>query len=1317
MRFYNKTNSMKRGTALFLSCLIFWQYSAPNTIFAKNKDTITKCSITEEELLSSVKEAIKKNKTQNKDNLCFDGDYSEDYEELFGFYDDSNIYRLNLTDNSKIASDSTIKKEKLTAFLKIDTDEDTPADGSEIIFLTRNTTKKTKVYSIDLMGQNIQISVPTKDTIKGESEDINEDEDATSSDIIKAATLSDVVATDSNSTIDNAGINEDIDLDINFYEPVLLNEKATIAFTIPADDFVEKASKAEYSYETDYACITAYTDPDTFDEPVTLEARELDEDEEDSISELLYSQDKLFAGKKSFDIHFLNDDGEEIEPNSEVEVTIKLKEGVIPENADPSTFTVYHMSEMGEPAISLISDEDEVNSNERASLFSQIPAKASTVDGETNITFTTDSFSYYVLSYNGFNQVYAYLYDEEGNLLPGDELHGWVGNNNKFNPTDFCANWTGGYGSAESQNKWISVETLTDVFGSRTSGYNYLDAYTDSDMTNSFKWIYFAKKSTSQYSYTGTWWVSTSETKPTSAPSTSDGTSRKITEDTDGVMKLYIKFRNEITTSDLIDNVEENGCFLAETPENIPEYATLNYKWYRSDDGETYEEVVKKKAANKTYNIEVDENGSKLYPSRDTAVGEKVRRWYKAEAYVNGKLYKSYTPIQVQDYPCIMNGSFETPDIQLMGSTSSYTFPNGTNGLYWQTSAGDKQIEVARAGSDSASGYGCSVAADGNQWVELNAEERGALYQHVLVQPGSTLYWNFSHRGRSGSESMYMVIAPKNLISNDASTDDLVTIAKDVLNGTSGYTSDEGFLAKSVTDGKSSWNSYNGTYTVPEDVWLLSFFFISNSGSTTGNFIDNVSFSTTVPDPEPGYANITVKETVSGLLSSDMSKLSMRVWLEDSYGNIATDKSGTSADKIVSFGEVTDDKGTYTKTINFPNMPDDTEYTVKKELHFSGTTIIPANYNKTGEGYSVIRNNVLEDNGDGSEVIVTAYNEAKDKITVSFNDDFEVTMIPITVSQKLTGNATDKNKEFTFTVSGTLKDGTVITDEISEEDREFTIIGTEEKVIYVPVGSTITITEKDYTDDKYITYYEIIPGDVTKGNKATFYDVLLDKEITFTNKRIEYVITIQKVDEDGNRLKDAKLSLLEGTTFVDSTTTNDASDWSVTLTFGDYTLKEDFAPKGYKVATPINFNIDESGVVTSDTEHAVSTTDAINYIVTMVDELSSGSMIIENTINTKYDSFGTPSFIYEITNNDGSYKKVIMLTMDSLNESEIAELPAGNYTAKQVSVSRYVPETETIEFTVKKGEATTVSFKNTIKQYETFNHVAGIVNKIKEKIS
>lgn len=1316
MTLYKNIKSIRRGTALFLSCLIFWQNIIPNTIYAKSTDNEERYSLTEEEILASVREALKKNKTQNKDKFEFSGDYIEDYEDLFGLYDDSELYKLNFTDNNTIASGSSIKKEKITAYLKLDENEDTPNE-SKIIFVAQNTAKKSKKVTFNLMGQDVYVSVPSKKYI---SEALDEDDVETASDIRHTATMSEVIA--SPSGLDSIITSDDLSLDVDFYEPVLLNEKATVAFSIPADDFVEKASKTEYTYETDSAVITAFADKDAFDEDVTLEVRELDEDEEESISELLHEENKLFAGKKTFDIHFLNDDGDEIEPNSEVEVTIKLKDNVVPENADPDSFTIYHLSDdnaqngASEFSLCVSKDVNDKVNNTTNVLFDEIPARTIKTENSTITRFTTDSFSFYVLSYNGYNQIWAYLYDEEGNPLPGEELHGWVGDNNKFNPTDFCASWEGGWGSSASQNKWISIQALTDVFGSRTSGYNYIDAYTDKDMKSPFNWIYFAKGA----GYSGTWWVSTSEDKPSQAPSENDDTSRKIEAepDDDGEMKmrLYIKFKNDITISELDDEVEENGYFLAKVPEDIPEYATLNYKWYRSDDGETYEEIVKKKAANKSYNIEVDTMGSKLYPARDLAEDISIRRWYKAELYVNGKLYKTYSPRQVQDYPSIMNGSFESPDTYYVNDNSGYLYPNGTNGLYWKTSASDKQIEIIRAGSVAGSAYGCAEAADGVQWVELNAEAKGALYQHVLVQPGSTLYWNFSHRGRSWYENMYMVIAPRNKVNSDSSTDELITLAENILNGASGYTEDDGYFAKSVTDGTSSWATYDGSYTVPEGVWLLSFFFISNSGSTAGNLIDNVSFSTSVPEPEAGCANITAKETVSGLLSDDMSKLSMHVWLESESGNISTDKNGEKAEKIVAIGEMTEDKGAYTKIINFPNMPDDTKYTIKKELIFDGDMSVPDAYTKTEEKYYVYRNGVLEETDDGETASFMAYDEKRDKIIAEFEDSFEIEFVPITVNKKLTGNAIDTDKEFKFTVSGTLKNGKEITDEISDGDREFILKGAEEKVIYVPYGSTVTIAEDDYTDDKYITYYEIIPGDVTKGRKATIPNVITDKEVTFTNKAVEFTVSIRKTNENGNRLKDAGLSLYRNGKQVDTTITNETMDWTVTVVPGDYKLVENSAPTGYDIAKPIIFNVDEAGVVTSNMENAVSVTDATSYIVTMVDKLLPGTLTIENTINEKYEPFGTASFMYEIVNDDNTYKKVVMLTMNDLTENTSVNLPVGTYTIRQIPVSRYVPETEEMNINIV-SQTTTTSFKNTITQYEMFSHVTGVINKIKEKIT
>lgn len=1315
----------KRIIAFFLTAIMVWQNTMPRMSFGNESNATSVYFLSEDEISVAVRKALKKGKTVQKESFQIEGNCAYEYEELLGVYDDSELYKIELPSKLENAEGS-LKKIRISSYVKLSND-----NKSRIVFLVKGGSKKNCNVSFNILGNVFSIYVPGVDV-----DDVNvatnsdiENELASSSNIV-VATGSDVTNANTFSIVQESGDKANDNMGISILDSAAIDGKSVVAFSIPADDFIKYIDAEEYSYETDSAVISAFAPQGAFNEHVTLEAREFSEDEEETMNEILHASGKLFAGKKSFDIHFLSENGVEVEPNCAVKVSIKIKQGNFPENADPDSFKIFHMTEEeAANAATKVSSAsrkiDDANSIDLDIGYSNsisdnnsldIPITELAADTEENnnefeTNFVTDSFSYFVLNYNGFNQVFTYLYDGNGNLLPGDELAGYVGANNKFNPLDFCANWKGGWGSSESQNKWISVKTLTSLLASKTAGYTYVDAFTDSEMTNAFNWIYFSLSS----GYRGTWWVSTSKDKPTSSPSSGDGTSRRIAADSDGVMKLYIKFNNDVVSSELKDEVEENGYFLAEAPTNISEYATVNYKWYRSDDGITYEEVTRKKAVNKTYNVEVDETGSKLYPSRDIATGETVRRWYKAEIYVDEKLYKEYAPRQVQDYTCIMNGSFESPDVTLMGGTASYDFPVGTEELYWNTSATDKQIEVIHTGDKANQNYGCMYAADGDQWVELNAEAPGALFQHVLVQPGTTLYWQFSHRARSSSESMYLVIAPRKAVSSASTTTELTTLAEKILSNTDGYTEAEGYQALSVTDGNTAWVTYEGTYEVPDSTWLLSFFFISNTGVTTGNFIDNVSFSTTVPGPLEGCANITAQESVSGLLSDDIAKLSMHVWLEDSDGNVATDKNGTKAEKTVTFSETTDEKGVYTKKVAFPNMPDDKEYTIKKVLFFDGSEVVPDAYERVEENYVVIRNNVREDKGVGSVARFMAYDEAKDKIKVEFTDNFEMNLVPVTVRKKLVGNAVDTDKEFTFTISGTLKNGATITSEIANDERIFTLRGGEEKVINIPFGSTVTISENDYSCDKYVTYYEMVPGETMKGREATLPEVTLDKEVVFTNKRVEYAVTMKKVDENGNRLGNAELSLYDGENLSDdtrigNTITDGVIDWTVNLCFGDYTLSEISAPAGYKIADAIHFTVNDDGTVESNVDGVISTTDNVHYVVTMTDVPLIGSVILENSINEKYNPFGTPSFIYEITKKEGTYKKVVILTMDSLKKNEAFDLPTGDYIVKQISVSRYVPETESMDFTVTDGETVKLSFKNTIMQYEKFSHVTKVVN-------
>ena len=1388
-----RKNNFKKGIACVMSFLMLWQGAAPRISFG---DEATNASadyvMTEDSVVSAMKSALNKNKTENKDKFGFEGDYAYEYEELFGLDDDSELYKLNLKQDES-ATPSNLKKAKVSSYLKIDEEETTEDDEPEItgeekvIFIVKNLSKDARTLTMDVLDQEFEIKLPGKDFVKNDGLGFTEEDEAKDAEVI--STASDIIGTDvaaeedvssnddeteasskesdiasgsdiedSNDTDANDASEEDVESfnDVEILDPVLLDGKAAVAFAIPAVELVRKAYGTTYSAETDSAEITADVPYGAFDEPVTLEAREFDSDEEASITEILHYNGCLFNGKKTFDIHFVNDDGEEVEPQEAVDVSITLKKGTFSADADMETLRVFHMSEEmaaeASTAAFYASEASEEYTEEDAELddvdksmgyasvspvadnqiYDELDVKTTEEKkGEYTTKFTVESFSYFIISYNNNNAVYAYLYDEDGNLFPGDEMDAIDGVSG-FNPADFNAEWEGGSGGAALENTWVSIKSLTAMFGSVTEGYNYVAAYSDAEKTEPFYWIYYNKKSSTSKSQ---WWVSSDAEKPASTPSAS-ATVKQLTKNSSGNRSIYLVFSKVATSSALVDDVRNNGCFVANAPTNVSKYAVVTYKWYRSDDGENFTEVEKKKSAGKKYNIETDSTCSKLYPSRDDKDVNDVRQWYKAEVYVDGTLMTTYDPIQVQYYSCIMNGDFESPLVSDFTS-QTYDFPNGTVGLYWKTTASDKQIELIKAGSGAQSAYNCKDAASGSQWAELNAEARGALYQDVLVHPGSTLYWQFSHRGRSGSENMYMVIAPRNKVSDDSSVSDLATLAQNIINDVDGYSADDGYFAVSIEDGNTSWGTYKGSYDVPEGEFLVTFFFVSGMGTTEGNMIDNVEFSSNTPDPEDGYVNINTTVSIEGMYSDDIANVSMKLYLVDSDGNIVTDKDGNAAEKVVSFAGAYGEDNVFSQDVTFTNIPSDCEYTLKKVLLYNGSETIPDYYEHKKETYTLEVNDSLENKGNASEVTFTAYEG--DDIEAAFTDVFEATVVPITITKRESGN-NPKGGEFAFTVSGTQRNGKPITDVLKDEYKSFNLKNGESTVIYVPYGSNVQISEQEYSEDKIVTYYTINEGETVKGRTASIDGIDSEKEIVFINKGMLYNVGILKVrpktdndsaGKDYYRLAGATLTLYDGADISDDKILQNHvskesmdDDWVVSLPYGDYTIAEMTTPSGYKTADPIVFHISDTGEVTCDSTSAYvfdTLADGVDSTgketlkwIAMIDTELKGSVLLSNTVNGGNEAYGDPVFIYVFTRKDEGSNETITFTMDSVKHYEDLDLPAGEYTVKQIPVSRYVPDTYEVTFTVKDGERTSISFNNTMTQYEKFSHVVSKVNEIKK---
>jgi uncharacterized repeat protein (TIGR01451 family) len=108
-------------------------------------------------------------------------------------------------------------------------------------------------------------------------------------------------------------------------------------------------------------------------------------------------------------------------------------------------------------------------------------------------------------------------------------------------------------------------------------------------------------------------------------------------------------------------------------------------------------------------------------------------------------------------------------------------------------------------------------AYEGSQYAEINAYVAGTLYQDVITTPGTVLTWQFAHRGRSGTDTVEVVIGAPSLVVSQGQ----------------------------FSTGNTAWQVYRGTYTVPAGQTITRFGFkaVSSTGGTSyGNFIDDVRF-------------------------------------------------------------------------------------------------------------------------------------------------------------------------------------------------------------------------------------------------------------------------------------------------------------------------------------------------------------------------------------------------------------------------------------------------------------------------------------------
>ncbi len=180
------------------------------------------------------------------------------------------------------------------------------------------------------------------------------------------------------------------------------------------------------------------------------------------------------------------------------------------------------------------------------------------------------------------------------------------------------------------------------------------------------------------------------------------------------------------------------------------------------------------------------------------------------------------------------NASFEQPEVRKGFFEFRETIPR------WKTTG--KLFEIW------STGFLGVAAHDGNQFVELNANEDATLYQvSTGIEQDAVIEFSFAHRGRNGDDTLKLTITdlgPDNAIGG---SDDTVLFAKD------------------YTTGKVAWAVYHST-PEPAIVALgnkLRFAFSAvpatggrGPGTTEGNFLDAAEFGAVVATATPEAGDV-----------------------------------------------------------------------------------------------------------------------------------------------------------------------------------------------------------------------------------------------------------------------------------------------------------------------------------------------------------------------------------------------------------------------------------------------------------------------------
>lgn len=627
---------------------------------------------------------------------------------------------------------------------------------------------------------------------------------------------------------------------------------------------------------------------------------------EQKIQEKAAETETEIKGFLAYDITFVDADGNEIEPNSEVKVSMEYKEAALPaeitaEDAKTSEVSVMHLEEDDAGNVSKVVDMGEAG---KVDTLETTDAKQ-----VEKVEVKTESFSSFVITWgSNYSQCtvtarYVYI-DEKGEPkeFEGLSVENFSLENNEIRSLEQ-------YKEKEIDD-YTYVKTVVDDVNNETEIVSLVASRSGNIINRNYK-VAYVDENRNEVD-----WLSSSD----SDRYPSEGNIYFVYEET-GNLKIK-------------DNIIKTGTLDAEYTGNA---TPVEYKWYRSDseNGE-YELVEKVNYQGGASNL--SEDGKALYPAYD----EGARKWYKVEAIFEDGTKTESKPFQVPYYDEVQNGSFETPQYNTtMSQVTNEAYKNASG--VWQSTGEGKNvnIEILQEGERVNVGsewkpewvWGLSRyyawkdgeephAADGIQFAELNCEATGALYQDVLTIPGSTLNYEFYHRARgtdSGEEeydTMFLVIMPTKDSQNLTTQDQLEEAVRSLIgNKLDNYEhereyegivyNENGILIMRVTSDDQDWNYVNEIAKYTPATSMTRFFFMAGStaawdqghkndqgqydGKTIGNFLDDIWFSQELPEVSEGQFSLEIRKEFDGLGDAKIrdvkDKIQFTITATDSTGH------------------------------------------------------------------------------------------------------------------------------------------------------------------------------------------------------------------------------------------------------------------------------------------------------------------------------------------------------------------------------------------------------------------------------------------------